>query len=502
MKGINKGYFIKSLLLSLAFLAAILTLPLQSVFASETTSSTADEDHLLAEIQERGVIRMGTASGYAPYEFTILENGENKVVGVDVFLGEQIAEDLGVKLEVVDMEFGSLITSLETGSIDIIIAGMTATEERDKSIDFSTPYEVSSQDIVIREEDKDNIVDYTSFHNGEYIMGVSENTLQETYIQQYIDNPEVVTMRKSADAVSALLAGQADGVLLDASVAGAFAAEHDGLTTVTSGMDVEEQGKSVGLSENQPSLLEAINNTVANVDAENLIEIWTEESYDIITDNSNSENGWMAYWPYFWDGIKTTLFISAVSIVFGAILGVFLALLRISGNPILSGLATAYVEFVRGTPLMIQVLFMFLGVGGIFGWSTITAGLVAVSLNSGAYICEIIRGGIQAVDKGQTEAASSLGLNYWTAMRKVVFPQSLRSIWPSLGNEFITLIKESSIVSTIGVAELTFQTRAVTSLTYEGIIPLIISMILYFIITFTLSKLLNMYERKMNKKYI
>ncbi|MFV8815282.1 ABC transporter permease subunit, partial [Aerococcus urinaeequi] len=97
--------------------------------------------------------------------------------------------------------------------------------------------------------------------------------------------------------------------------------------------------------------------------------------------------------------------------------------------------------------------------------------------------------------------ARSLGLGYWQTMRKVIFPQSLRSIWPSLGNEFITLIKESSIVSTIGVAELTFQTRAVTSITYQAVVPLFISMIIYFIMTYALSQVLNVYERKMNQKY-
>lgn len=473
-----------------------------AVLAAETESEPkpAGDDQLLQQIKDRGVLRMGTASGYAPYEFTVLEDGENKVVGLDVFLGERIAEDLGVELEVIDMEFGSLITSLETGGIDIIIAGMTATEERDKSIDFTIPYEISSQDILIRKADQDKIVDYTSFNNGQYIMGAPENTLQETYIQQYIENPKVVTMRKTAEIVSAILAEQADGLLLDASVAGAYAAEHDALITIPSGLDISEQGKSIGLPENQPSFLAALNETVENVDEAGLIEEWTDASYDIIEANSN-QDGWLVYWPYFWDGIKTTLLISAVAIVFGVILGIILALMRISGIKVLSGIATAYVEFVRGTPLMIQVLFMFLGVGGIFGWSTLQAGLVAVSLNSAAYISEIIRGGIQAVDKGQTEAARSLGLNYWTTMRKVVFPQSLRSIWPSLGNEFITLIKESSIVSTIGVAELTFQTRAVTSLTYQGVVPLIISMVLYFIMTYGLSLILKAYERNMNKKY-
>ena len=320
-------------------------------------------------------------------------------------------------------------------------------------------------------------------------------------MRDFFENPDLLIMRKSGDAIAALTSGQADGVLLDDAVAGANAAENEGLTVIDSNLDgmVEDQGKSIGIPENQPSLQTAINDILEDVNDQGLIETWTEASFDIIA-GENAGTGWTIYWPYFWNGIKTTLIIAAVSIFFGMILGIFLALMRLTDNPILKFLAAAYIEFVRGTPLMIQVLFMFLGVGSIFGWSTMTAGLVSVSMNSGAYIAEIIRGGIQSVDKGQAEAARSLGLGYWQTMRKVIFPQSLRSIWPSLGNEFITLIKESSIVSTIGVAELTFQTRAVTSITYQAVVPLFISMIIYFIMTYALSQVLNVYERKMNQK--
>lgn len=499
LKGLN-WMVILAVLLSLV-------LPVKSVSAStwtgpEAAAEVEGEDTLLTEIQERGVLRMGTASGYSPYEFTVLQDGKNVVVGIDVFLGQHIADQLGVELEVVDMEFGSLIASLETGGIDMIIAGMGATEERDESIDFSNAYELSGQSIVIREGEEDDILDYTSFENGEHTISVSEATLQEGYVRDHFENPDLLIMRKSADAIAALISGQADGVLLDDAVAGANAAENEGLTVIDSKLDglVEDQGKSIGIPENQPSLQNAINDILVDVDNQGLIETWTEASFDIIA-GENAGTGWTIYWPYFWDGIKTTLIIAAVSIFFGMILGIFLALMRLTNNPVLKFIATAYIEFVRGTPLMNQVLFMFLGVGAIFGWSTMTAGLVSVSMNSGAYIAEIIRGGIQSVDKGQAEAARSLGLGYWQTMRKVIFPQSLRSIWPSLGNEFITLIKESSIVSTIGVAELTFQTRAVTSITYQAVVPLFISMIIYFIMTYALSQVLNVYERKMNQKY-
>lgn len=467
---------------------------------AQTPSDSSDD--LLADIQERGVIRMGVASGYAPFEFIVNEGGENIITGSDIFLGEKIAEDLGVELEIVDMEFPNLITSMEAGQIDMIISGLSYTEERDESIDFSKPYHTDKQSFNIRANDADHLSNYQDFIDQDLTVGVQENTVQETIIRQaFPDDAEIVVMRKSGDLIAALQAGNVDGVLADDAVAKAFAAENQDLTVIPSDLNIEGAGaeKAVGIPENEENLQSAINASIDEVVAEGLYDDYLDRSYQIIS-QSQEDSIWK-YWPYFWDGIKTTLFISVVSIVVGAILGSILALMRLSGSSILALIGRLYVEVVRGTPLMIQVLFIYIGLGSIFNWSTLTSGLVAVSLNSAAYICEIIRGGINAVDRGQSEAARALGLDYWTTMRQVVFPQSLRSIWPSLGNEFVTLIKESSIVSTIGVAELTFQTRNVTSLSYRGVEPLIVSMALYLILTFSLTQFLNWYEQRMAKKY-
>ena len=127
----------------------------------------------------------------------------------------------------------------------------------------------------------------------------------------------------------------------------------------------------------------------------------------------------------------------------------------------------------------------------------LTSGIIAISLNSGAYVAEYIRGGINSVDVGQTEAARSLGMSNGETMRYVVLPQALKNIWPSLGNEFITLIKDSSIVSIIGVTELIYQSNIVRSDTYRGVAPIVVIMVLYFILTFTASRILNYFERRM-----
>ncbi|KZU92616.1 ABC-type amino acid transport system permeaseand periplasmic component [Lactiplantibacillus plantarum] len=207
------------------------------------------------------------------------------------------------------------------------------------------------------------------------------------------------------------------------------------------------------------------------------------------------------YWKAFATGIEYTLIITVCSVFFGFIIGILLALARMAkGNPLKTAirwLATAYVEFIRGTPMMVQVMFVYFGLGLFVNLPALTSGIIAISLNSGAYVAEYIRGGINSVDVGQTEAARSLGMSNGETMRYVVLPQALKNIWPSLGNEFITLIKDSSIVSIIGVTELIYQSNIVRSDTYRGVAPIVVIMVLYFILTFTASRILNYFERRM-----
>jgi amine acid ABC transporter, permease protein, 3-TM region, His/Glu/Gln/Arg/opine family len=171
--------------------------------------------------------------------------------------------------------------------------------------------------------------------------------------------------------------------------------------------------------------------------------------------------------------------------------------MRFSKSKLLKALSVAYVEFVRGTPLMVQVMFVYFGIGILVNLPALLSGIIAVSLNSGAYVEEIIRGGINSVDKGQTEASASLGLAKGDTMRFVILPQALKNIWPALGNEFVSLIKESSIVSIIGVTDLIYQLNIVRADTYRGVMPVFVAMIIYFVITFILTRILNYAEGRM-----
>ena len=214
------------------------------------------------------------------------------------------------------------------------------------------------------------------------------------------------------------------------------------------------------------------------------------------------------YSSFFYEGIRNTLIIAAFSVLLGTVLGTLMAMMRMSRVAPLRLLALAYIEFIRGTPLMVQLMFIFYGlpmIGVKFpdipfipDFSRFAAGIVAMSINSCAYVAEIIRSGIQAVDPGQMEAARSVGYSRSQAMTYVVLPQAIRNILPALGNEFVVVIKESSIESVIGIADLMFRTKDVIAVTYRTLASLAIAAVIYFCMTFLGGRLIAWTERRMS----
>ena len=214
------------------------------------------------------------------------------------------------------------------------------------------------------------------------------------------------------------------------------------------------------------------------------------------------------YHSFFLEGVGNTLIIAVFTVLFGTILGVLMAMARMSKFKPLKWLATAYIEFFRGTPLMVQLMFIFYGlpmigvtfptVSFIPDFDRFAAGVVAMSLNSCAYVAEIIRSGIQAVDAGQMEAARCLGFHHREAMTLVILPQAVRNILPALGNEFVTIIKESSIVSVISIADRMFRSKGIIAKTYNSLECLAVVAIIYFILTFLGGRLIALMERRMS----
>lgn len=215
------------------------------------------------------------------------------------------------------------------------------------------------------------------------------------------------------------------------------------------------------------------------------------------------------YYRFFLEGVQNTLIIAFFTVLFGTLLGILMAMAKLSGFKPLKWLATAYIEFFRGTPLMVQLMFIFYGlpmIGVTFpdvpfieNFQRFAAGIVAMSLNSCAYVAEVIRSGIQAVDVGQMEAARSLGFKKSQSMTLVILPQAIRNILPALGNEFVTVIKESSIVSVIGIADLMFRTNGVKAKNYKTLECLFIAAMIYFVLTFVSSRLISLMERRLRR---
>lgn len=217
------------------------------------------------------------------------------------------------------------------------------------------------------------------------------------------------------------------------------------------------------------------------------------------------------YWKLFLQGVVCTISLSALTVLFGFILALLIATCRMGRSRILKAISTAYVELFRATPMVVQVFIIYYVVFdgvkvlpgfklfGFIRFDRFFPAVVALALNSGAYLSEIIRSGIQSIDGGQTEAARSLGLSSWQTMRFIVLPQAIKNILPAIANEFVTIIKESAICYTIGVQDIMSAVNAVRGATFRMGEALIIATALYFCLTFPTSKIIAHFERKMSR---
>lgn len=208
----------------------------------------------------------------------------------------------------------------------------------------------------------------------------------------------------------------------------------------------------------------------------------------------------MQNFPYLIGGLKLTLSLTLLAMLFGIALGLALALLKISKNVLLKGAASTYIEIIRGTPLLLQILvvyYVFPGFGIEF--NAFTAGIVALSMNSAAYISEIFRAGIESISEGQMEAAFSVGMNYAKSMRYIILPQTIRRVLPPITNEIVAMLKDTSLVMIISLAELTYRSKQISAATANVITPYVAAGAIYLIITIPLTQYAQRLERRFSK---
>ena len=208
-------------------------------------------------------------------------------------------------------------------------------------------------------------------------------------------------------------------------------------------------------------------------------------------------------YKYILEGLLNTVIMAFFAVIIGIILGLIVSIIRNDyevnkKHKILNFISKMYVEIIRGTPVILQLMIIYYVIFKSVNINIILVGIIAFGINSGAYVSEIIRSGIKSIDKGQMEAGLSLGLKYKQVMKLIVLPEAFKNILPSLGNEFITLLKETSVGAYIGIIELTKSGDIIASRTYDYFFPLIIVALVYLILTLSLSKMVNIMERRLN----
>ncbi|HGZ9009597.1 TPA: ABC transporter permease subunit [Staphylococcus aureus] len=473
----------------------VLGLLISSAMVYINPTAHAEQDQTWEKIKERGELRVGLSADYAPMEFEHTVNGKTEYAGVDIDLAKKIAKDNNLKLKIVNMSFDSLLGALKTGKIDIIISGMTSTPERKKQVDFSDSYMMTKNIMLVKKDKVNEYKDIKDFNNKK--VGAQKGTEQEKIAQTEIENASITSLSRLPDVILALKSGKVEGAVVEKPVAEAYLKQNPKLGISNVKFNEEEKDTVIAVPKDSPKLLSQINKTIKEVKDKGLIDKYMTNAANAMNDDS----GFISkYGSFFLKGIKITILISLIGVALGSILGAFVALMKLSKIKIISWIASIYIEILRGTPMLVQVFIVFFGITAALGLdiSALVCGTIALVINSSAYIAEIIRAGINAVDKGQMEAARSLGLNYRQTMKSVIMPQAIKNILPALGNEFVTLIKESSIVSTIGVGEIMFNAQVVQGISFDPFTPLIVAAALYFVLTFVLTRIMNMVEGRLN----
>ncbi|HDB2330653.1 TPA: ABC transporter permease subunit [Staphylococcus aureus] len=473
----------------------VLGLLISSAMVYINPTAHAEQDQTWEKIKERGELRVGLSADYAPMEFEHTVNGKTEYAGVDIDLAKKIAKDNNLKLKIVNMSFDSLLGALKTGKIDIIISGMTSTPERKKQVDFSDSYMMTKNIMLVKKDKVNEYKDIKDFNNKK--VGAQKGTEQEKIAQTEIENASITSLSRLPDVILALKSGKVEGAVVEKPVAEAYLKQNPKLGISNVKFNEEEKDTVIAVTKDSPKLLSQINKTIKEVKDKGLIDKYMTNAANAMNDDS----GFISkYGSFFLKGIKITILISLIGVALGSILGAFVALMKLSKIKIISWIASIYIEILRGTPMLVQVFIVFFGITAALGLdiSALVCGTIALVINSSAYIAEIIRAGINAVDKGQMEAARSLGLNYRQTMKSVIMPQAIKNILPALGNEFVTLIKESSIVSTIGVGEIMFNAQVVQGISFDPFTPLIVAAALYFVLTFVLTRIMNMIEGRLN----
>ena len=456
-------------------------------------------------------LTMVTEATFPPYEF---RTGD-KVDGIDPAIIRHIADTLGYELKIQDMSFDSVITAVQSGKADVAASGITVTEDRKKQINFTVPYVTAQQVVIV----KDNSPIHTTEELKKYTIGVQHGTTGDLFVTKNIKEPQ--RFANGALAVTALVSGKLDAVVIDGEPAQVYLSQQTGLRLLPRPLTSEEY--AFAISKKNVKLLEDFNRVLNEMKANGLLdsiirkykEQNTETAADLLVEDS--KYFWIGVkeafelnfikdkrYLYLWRGFLVTLYISFFAVLMGLVIGFVVALIR--STAIQTGrykipdfFCRMYLTVIRGTPVVVQLLIIYFVIFGSWDIDKVLVAVIAFGINSGAYVAEIFRAGIMSIDKGQMEAGRSLGLSYFQTMREIVIPQAFKNVLPALGNEFIVLLKETSVSGYIALQDLTKGGDIIRSQTYDAFFPLIAVALIYLAVVIFLSSLMGKLEKRLKE---
>ena len=480
----------------IAMLSAVLGLFMLGVFSQLQIQAASEKTYTI-----------DTDVTFPPFVYA---NTENKYVGIDLDLLRAIAKEEGFKVKIRPVGFNAAVQSVSAGQADGMIAGMSITEERKQKFDFSDPY--YSAGIVMAVKDGSGIKSLSELKGKK--VAVKTGTAGADYANSIKDKYgfEIVTFDDSDGVYNDVLNGNSDACFEDSAVM--YYAIKNGLDlkVVTKPANTTETGFAVKKGQNQ-ELLKMFNEGLAKLKAngeyDKIIKKYTEgkatSETKVKSQTATAEDRTVLgilkeNKDAFISGIIETLKLTVVGIFCATIFGIFVGLLGVVPNKFCRGLSTTIIYIFRGLPLIVLALFIYNGVPSLIGSKVpaFLAGVITLMLNEGAYTAAFVKGGIESVDKGQMEAARSLGLPFGKAMRRVILPQGIKIMVPSFINQFIITLKDTSILSVIGLLELTQTGKIIIARNLEGFRVWAIVAVIYLVIITVLTLLSKWIERRIN----
>lgn len=486
----------------------------QSSSSTTTTASTSAVPETSTKAGQKATpkkktYKISSDSSFAPFVF---QNDQSKYTGIDMELIKAIAKDQGFTLEISNPGFDAAVSDVQNGNADGIIAGMTVTDARKATFDFSDPYYTTNSILAVQESS--NIASYEDLKGK--TVGVKNGTASQTFLEENKSKYgyKIKTFSDGASMYDSLNSGSVAAIMDDEPVIKYAIKQGRKFKTPIEGTPSGQIAFAVQKDSN-PELIEMFNNGLANLkesgEYQKILDKYlssdSEESTESTAVDETTIWGLLQNnYKQLLSGLGVTIALALLSFAIAMVIGIIFGMFSVSPYKWLRWTAEIFVDVIRGIPLMILAAFIFWGIPNLIESMTghqspindFLAGTIALSLNAAAYIAEIVRGGIQAVPAGQMEASRSLGISYGKTMRKIILPQATKLMLPNFVNQFVIALKDTTIVSAIGLVEL-FQTgKIIIARNYQSFKMYAILAVFYLVIITLLTRFAKQLEKRAN----